>query len=58
MAMKDYPTILDFITKGDEVKLDEKTERDIIQYMEDYAFSVESNETEAYSQASMIVLNC
>ena len=56
--MKDYPTISDFITTGDEVKLDEKTERDIIQYMEDYAFSVESNETEAYSQASMIVLNC
>ena len=56
--MKDYPTISDFITKGDVVKLDEKTERDIIQYMEDYAFSVESNETEAYSQASMIVLNC
>ena len=58
MAMKDYPTISDFITTGDEVKLDEKTERDIIQYMEDYASSVESNETEAYSQASMIVLNC
>ena len=31
---------------------------DVHLYMEDYAFSVESNETEAYSQASMIVLNC
>ena len=58
MAMKDYPSISDFITNGDEVILDETTERDIIQYMEDYAFSVESNETEAYSHASTIVLNC
>ena len=56
--MKDYPSISDFITNGDEVKLDETTERDIIRYMEDYAFSVESNETEAYSHASTIVLNC
>lgn len=56
--MKDYPSISDFITSGNEVTLDETTERDIIQYMEDYAFFVESNETEAYSHASRIVLNC
>ena len=56
--MKDYPEISDYITTGDVVKLDEATERNIIQYMEDYAFSVESNEAEAYSKASMIVLNC
>lgn len=56
--MKNYPSISDFITNGDEIKLAETTERDIIQYMEDYAFSVENNETEAYSQASTIVLNC
>lgn len=58
MAKKDYPSIKDFFTEGKKVELDETTERSIIQYMEDYAFSVESNETEAYSQASMIVLNC
>ena len=56
--MKDYPSIYDFITSGNEVVLSEDIESEIIQYMEDYASSVESNETEAYSQASMIVLNC
>lgn len=56
--MKDYPTISDLFTKGKKIKLDETTERSIIQYMEEYASSVESNEREAYSHASTIVLNC
>lgn len=47
----------DFQMDGNEIHVSEQTENDIIQYMEDYAFSVESNETEAYVQASMIVLN-
>lgn len=58
MATKLYPSIFDFVTKGDEISLSESTERSIIQYMDEVASSVESKEMEAYSQASMIVLNC
>lgn len=55
-----YPTISDFFLHEDAVvtTLSEEVEEGIILYMEEYAFSVEKNETEAYSQASQIVLNC
>lgn len=55
--MKLYPSISDFITEGDSIILNETTEQSIIQYMDDVASFVESKEMEAFSQASMIVLN-
>lgn len=56
--MNEYPSINDFITEGQTVTLGKEAEHEIIQYMEDYAQSVDSNETEAISFASTIVLNC
>ncbi len=56
--MNDYPSINDFLTEGEKVALNEDVEREIIQFMEDFALSVESNETEAFTHASTIVLNC
>ena len=56
--MNEYPSINDFITEGDTITLDKDAELEIIQYMEEYAQSVESNQTEAFARASTIVLNC
>ena len=57
MATKLYPSITDFIMKGDEVILSEKAERSIIQYMEEFASLAQKKEMEAYGQAFKIVLS-
>ena len=56
--MNEYPSIKDFLAEGKTVALGKEAEHEIIQYMEDYAQSVDNNETEALSFASTIVLNC
>lgn len=56
--MNDYPSIDDFLTEGQQVSLGKEAEHEIIQYMEVYAQSVDNNETEAFTNASSIVLNC
>ena len=56
--MSTYPTIEDFFTDDKPTALSVDVEKDINQYIEDYAHEIEKNEARAYEQSLKIFLNC
>lgn len=56
--MKEFPTFDHFFIEGDTKEFGQDEEFRIANYMDGYSQMLEQNETEAYTQASTIVLNC